>query len=105
MKPSYQIMDRKDSRGFARYLARNGQLLLPLVELIEASRLAVDELIDVLGRASIEAVLQKPGYPKSRLPFVMTLEECPNSLVERALEELRGLDFLVEPILSLPLLR
>jgi hypothetical protein len=28
------------------------------VELIKASRLAVDELIDVLGRASIEAVLQ-----------------------------------------------
>ena len=54
---------------------------------------------------SIEAVLQKPGYSKSRLPFVMTLEECPNSLVERALGELRGMDFLVEPILSLPLLR
>lgn len=51
-------MDRKDSQGFARYLARNGQLLLPLVELLEASRMAVDELIDVLGRASIEAVLQ-----------------------------------------------
>jgi transposase-like protein len=58
MKPSYQIVDRKDSQGFARYLAKNGQLLLPLVELIEASRMAVDELIDVLGRASIEAVLQ-----------------------------------------------
>jgi putative transposase len=29
-----------------------------LVELIEASRLAVDEFIDVLGWASIEAVLQ-----------------------------------------------
>jgi putative transposase len=57
MKPSYQIVDRKDSQGFARYLAKNGQLLLPLVELIEASRMAVDELIDVLGRASIEAVL------------------------------------------------
>ena len=54
---------------------------------------------------SIEAVLQKPGYSKSRLPFVMTIEECPNSLVERALGELRGMDFLVEPILSLPLLR
>jgi len=54
---------------------------------------------------SIEAVLQKPGYSKSRLPFVMTLEECPNSLVEQALGELRGLDFLVEPILSLPMLR
>jgi hypothetical protein len=58
MEPSYQIVDRKDSQSFAKYLAQNGQLLLPLVELIEASRLAVDELIDVLGRASIEAVLQ-----------------------------------------------
>lgn len=54
----YQIVDRKDSQGFARYLAKNGQLLLPLVELLEASRMAVDELIDLLGRASIEAVLQ-----------------------------------------------
>ena len=58
MKPSYQIVDVKDSRGYAKYLAQNGQLLLPLVELLEASRLAVDELIDILGRASIEAVLQ-----------------------------------------------
>jgi hypothetical protein len=58
MKSSYQIVDRKDSQGFARYLAKNGQLLLPLVELLEASRMAVDELIDLLGRASIEAVLQ-----------------------------------------------
>ena len=58
MKPSYQIVDVKDSRGYAKYLAKNGQLFLPLMELIEASRLAVDELIDVLGRASIEAVLQ-----------------------------------------------
>ena len=31
--------------------------MLPMVELIEASRMAIDELIDVLGRASIEAVL------------------------------------------------
>lgn len=58
MKPSYQIVDVKDSRSYAKYLAKHGQLLLPLVELIEASRLAVAELIDVLGRASIEAVLQ-----------------------------------------------
>ncbi|MBM3150460.1 MAG: IS256 family transposase, partial [Chloroflexi bacterium] len=58
MNPSYQIVDVKDSRVYAKCLAKNGQLLLPLVELIEASRLAVDELIDVLGRASIEAVLQ-----------------------------------------------
>jgi hypothetical protein len=32
--------------------------LLPLVELLEPSRLAVEELIDVPWRASIEALLQ-----------------------------------------------
>lgn len=53
---------------------------------------------------SIEAVHQKPGYPKQRLPFVITVEECPNALVEVALGELRSLDFMVQPILSLPLL-
>ena len=58
MKKSYRIVTRKDSKALAEYLARNGQLLLPMVELIEASRMAIDELIDVLGRASIEAVLE-----------------------------------------------
>jgi len=32
-------------------LVRNDQALLPMLELIEQSRLAVDELIDVMGRA------------------------------------------------------
>jgi hypothetical protein len=32
--------------------------LPPIVELIEQSKLAVDELIDVLGRAQIEAMLR-----------------------------------------------
>jgi len=42
----------------AEFLRRNGQGLLPMVDLIEQSRLAVDELIDVIGRATVEAVLQ-----------------------------------------------
>jgi putative transposase len=49
---------RKDAEALARFLTKNGQALLPMVELIEQSRLAVDELIDVLGRASVEAVLR-----------------------------------------------
>jgi len=40
------------------FLVHNGQALLPMLELIEQSRMAVDELIDVMGRASIEAVLE-----------------------------------------------
>ena len=55
---AYRNMNRGGSRSLAEYLTENGQLLLPMVELIEASRMAIDELIDVLGRASIEAVLQ-----------------------------------------------
>ncbi len=58
MKKSYRIVTHNDSQGLAEYLTGNGQFLLPMVELIEASRMAIDELIEVLGRASIEAVLQ-----------------------------------------------
>jgi transposase-like protein len=54
----YHTITKKDTQALARFLSKNGQALLPMVELIEQSRLAVDELIDVLGRASIEAVLQ-----------------------------------------------
>jgi transposase-like protein len=40
------------------FLSRNGQQLLPMVDLIEQCRLACDELIDVAGRATIQAVLE-----------------------------------------------
>jgi transposase-like protein len=42
----------------AKLLGKDGQALLPMVERIEESKLAVDELIDVLGRAQIEAALR-----------------------------------------------
>jgi len=54
----YQIAGEKDTKAVEEFLVRNGQALLPLVELIESAQLAVDEFIDVLGRASIEAVLE-----------------------------------------------
>ena len=54
----YQTIDTKDTQALAGFLGRNGQVLLPMVELIERSEIAVDELIDVLGRATIEAVLR-----------------------------------------------
>ena len=53
---------------------------------------------------NIDSVLQKPGCPKSHLPFLITLEECKASLVERALEQINSLDFLVQPCLHLPIL-
>lgn len=53
---------------------------------------------------NIDAVVQKPGCPKSRLPFLITLEECKASPVEEALEKINALDFLVQPCLHLPIL-
>lgn len=58
MERTYHTIHKNDTQELARFLTRNGQALLPMVELIEQSRLAVDELIDVLGRASVEAVLR-----------------------------------------------
>jgi len=53
---------------------------------------------------NIDAVFQKSGYPKSNLPFAITLESCPASQVEEALKEIAPLDFLVQPCLNLPIL-
>jgi len=53
---------------------------------------------------NIDSVFQKTGYPKERLPFVITLEPCPNSLVEAALTQIAQLPFHVQPSLNLPIL-
>ena len=61
MKKSYHTISTQgqtNSKRLAEFFSRHGQGLLPMVDLIEQSRLAVDELIDVAGRATIEAVLQ-----------------------------------------------
>ena len=60
MKRSYHTIDKQGKVGqrkLTEFLVHDGQALLPMLELIEQSRMAVDELIDVMGRASIEAVL------------------------------------------------
>ena len=46
-----------DHQHLAQVLAQDGQLLLPMLDLIENAQVAIDDLIDVMGRATIEAVL------------------------------------------------
>lgn len=48
----------REEREVLEFFVKHGQCLLPMVELIEESSLAVDELIDVVGRNAVEAVLQ-----------------------------------------------
>lgn len=61
MKKSYHTIRKQgkvNEQELASFLAKNGQTLLPIVDLIEQCQLACDELIDVTGRAAIQAVLQ-----------------------------------------------
>jgi hypothetical protein len=61
VKRNYHTIDKQGKVGerqLTEFLVRNGQALLPMLELIEHSRMALDERIDVMGRASIEAVLE-----------------------------------------------
>ena len=53
------LQDRRENRQqkIAEFLSRDGQLLLPFLELVCNTEQAVDELIDVAGKAAIEAVL------------------------------------------------
>ncbi len=57
-KEDYQIINRNDSKELAKFLSKEGQFLLPMLELIEQAEAAVDEVIDVMGRATIEAILK-----------------------------------------------
>ncbi len=56
-------------------------------------------------RLNIDAVLQKPGFEKSALPFVITLEPCRDTQLQPALHEMSALPFALRPCLSLPILR
>jgi putative transposase len=63
MTQRYQVVPLPDSpsaldpKHLAQVFANHGQLLLPMLNLIENAQLAIDDLIDVMGRATIEAVL------------------------------------------------
>jgi homoserine dehydrogenase len=54
---------------------------------------------------NIDSLLQKPGFDKASLPFVITLEPCRDSMLHPALHEMAGLDFSIRPCLCLPILR
>ena len=88
---SYQNANKTDSRKIAEFLSKDGQLLLPFLDLICSTEQAVDELIDVVGKGAIEAVLllsaqqiagpKQPGKAKGQIiwhgrqPGVVSLSE------------------------------
>lgn len=61
VKRNYHTLDKRgkaNERKLVEFLAQNGQQILPMVELITESRMAIDDLVNAMGRATIETVLQ-----------------------------------------------
>ncbi len=54
--------------------------------------------------ANIDSLLQRPGYPKHRLAFVVTTEPSLGSVIERAVDSIAALDCMLEPPLALEML-
>lgn len=65
-----QTISKEDKARLSEVLQQQGQLLLPILELVETSQVALDELIDVTGRAMLESLLllsaQQLAGPKQR---------------------------------------
>lgn len=53
---------------------------------------------------NIDSVLQEPDWPKSALPFVVTLEPCSSGVVQAALAEIEAFDFHARPPVWMPIL-
>lgn len=53
---------------------------------------------------NIRAIVQKAGYPHDALPFVVTVEPCKSSALQRAMEAMRTMNCLLEPPLDLQML-
>jgi len=58
----------------------------------------------VFGRheINIDAILQQPGFPAGRRPFVVTLDPCSSSAIRQAVNDLSEFDFHGEPPVVLP---
>jgi homoserine dehydrogenase len=46
--------------------------------------------------ANIDSLLQHPGHPKHRLPFVVTTEPCLTSTIEKAVTAMAKMDCMLE---------
>lgn len=53
---------------------------------------------------NIDAILQEPGFPVGRRPFVVSLEPSPVSSIEHAIDDLSAFEFHGAPPVALPVL-
>jgi homoserine dehydrogenase len=66
----------------------------------------VAEITGALAKENINirAIMQKAGYPQHALPFVVTVEPCKSSVLQKAIARMRTMDCLLEDPLDLQML-
>jgi homoserine dehydrogenase len=93
VQPRRPVTREFDAPHYVRFMVRDRPgILAALAEVF--SRHAIN----------VDAVWQEPGWAKTELPFVMTLESCGSAPVTAALNEIGQFDFHVQPPLWLPVL-
>jgi len=63
----------------------------------------ISQIAGALGKVgiNIDSILQRPGYPKDCLPFVVTTEPCLMSTVDKALRAIEKFSFILDTPLCL----
>jgi homoserine dehydrogenase len=90
--PAAAMDDAHEGRFYIRFVVRDRPGILANITAALAR-----------WRINVDAVLQEPGFPKDRLPFVVTVEPCRELDLRNALNEVDSTDFRIEPLV-LPIL-
>jgi len=88
-----QVSGEFELRHYIRFVVQD----VPGIVAEIAGALAAEEI-------NIEALFQRPGFGKSDLPFVVTVEPCAASSLRRALDRIADAAWLAQPPLDMPIL-
>jgi homoserine dehydrogenase len=92
----------------ARRRAVTGEFLAPqyLRFVVDDKPGIVSAIAGALAKvgANIDSLLQRPGYPKHKLPFVVTTEPCLTSTIDQAVASIAKMDCMLERPLCLQIL-
>lgn len=88
-----QVSGEFELRHYIRFVVQDTPGIVAEI----AGALAAEEI-------NIEALFQRPGFGKSNLPFVVTVEPCAASSLRRALDRIAHAAWLAQPPLDMPIL-
>ena len=86
----YRVVDAQDAlscRELTGMLTKDGQAMLPILELILDGRKAIDEVIDVMGTATIQAILELDAREKAGEPRRGKPDDRPGALYRHGYQD------------------